>query len=101
MEVLTETMGALAEKGQEGTFVIISACNDWNCDQRWPKAYLNAVKFGRQDFGWVETSVDIPVGAGMHRRLVEEVVDEAVGATLRFFRFLNEKLDWSTVVATP
>ena len=79
---------------------VIRACNDWNCDQRWPKAYLNAVKFGREDFGWVETSVDIPVTAGMHRRLVEEVVDEAVGATLRFFRFLNEKLDWSAAVAT-
>ena len=86
-------------RGKRRSAEVLRAINEWNGNQRWPKAYLLPVEKDGKAYGWVETSLDIPVGAGVHRAMVEDLVDTAVGATLHFYRYMNERIDWSTVAA--
>lgn len=79
---------------------LLRICNEWNNEVRWPRAYLNTGRHQGKDFGWVETSVDIPISTGIHPAFVEDLLDRVIPANLRFFSFVHEKVDWSTLPGT-
>lgn len=77
----------------------LRACNEWNSNKRWPMAYLSPADLRGKTFGWIMTSMEVPIRTGIHRPMVEDIVDTAVTATLDCYRYLHQELDWSTVTA--
>ena len=84
-------------RGRRRWAELLRVCNEWNTEVRWPRAYLSTGRHEGRDIGWVETSMDIPIATGIHRAFVEDLLDRVMPANLRFFSFVNEKVDWSTL----
>jgi hypothetical protein len=81
---------------------VIRACNRWNDEHRWPKAYLS--NLGQdpdgQVFGWVETGLDLPAATGVHRAFIEDYTEALIKSNLEFFAWMNSEVGWATVSMT-
>ena len=52
----------------------VMACNTWNRENRWPKAYLETDD-GDTDTGAISLDLDIPLAPGIHQELLDEILD--------------------------
>jgi hypothetical protein len=64
-------------------------CNEWNCENRWPKAYLWVRHEGEQQTGFLELGEDLPVGCGASVCLLDDFTGKVINGTFEFFKWWN------------
>ena len=97
----------LARRGEEGTVLemlvspdrttphprwsdMLDACNEWNMVKRWPKVYLREVapEHGERQ-ALIHCEASIALGAGVHWPLLKDWLDEMIGTTWDFWRWMT------------
>jgi Putative bacterial sensory transduction regulator len=69
---------------------VMSACNQWNLERRYPKAYL-AVQGDPslpESQGEVHLESQFPLGAGVTQPLVDDLVTETISSALAFWQWM-------------
>jgi hypothetical protein len=86
---------------QEGWMQVMSACNQWNIERRFPKAALvisnvepgnvepgDGVPEGTTQAGQVHLMAHFPLGAGVTQPLVDDLISENIGGALQFWQWM-------------
>jgi Putative bacterial sensory transduction regulator len=87
----------------EGFLQVMSACNQWNIERRYPKAALVVSEVatpeadGPQQTAQVHLMCHFPLGAGVTQPLVDDLINETVGGALQFWQWMP---DWLQQVAS-
>jgi Putative bacterial sensory transduction regulator len=93
-DVLSIRCVAMAAIPGEGWMQVISACNQWNVERRYPKAALvisqveGAPADQPQAAGQVHLSAHYPLGAGVTQPLVDDLISETIGGALQFWQWM-------------
>ncbi len=69
----------------------IDACNTWNRDHRWPKAYLNAYNPETDAVGFVEVEQQIHLEKGIHQELLDDFTSRTVAGGFEFWRWAHRE----------
>jgi Putative bacterial sensory transduction regulator len=83
----------------DGWMQVMSACNQWNIERRYPKAALviseieEPVQDGPTQSGQVHLMAHYPLGAGVTQPLVDDLITETVGGALQFWQWMPNWLD--------
>jgi hypothetical protein len=99
----------------EGFLQVMSACNQWNIERRYPKAALvvsaalDPESGNTQQTGQVHLMCHFPLGAGVTQPLVDDLINETVGGGLQFWQWMpdwlqqvtNQHSENATVEAPP
>jgi hypothetical protein len=78
----------------EGFLQVMSACNQWNIERRYPKAALvvsegdNPETGERQQSAQVHLMCHFPLGAGVTQPLVDDLINETVGGGIQFWQWM-------------
>lgn len=69
---------------------VMSACNQWNLERRYPKAYLAVGGDPTADdaHGEVHLEGQFPLGAGVTQPLVDDLISETVSSALGFWQWM-------------
>jgi hypothetical protein len=81
---------------QEGWMQVMSACNQWNIERRFPKAALvisnvepgEGAPEGTTQAGQVHLMAHFPLGAGVTQPLVDDLISENIGGALQFWQWM-------------
>jgi Putative bacterial sensory transduction regulator len=77
----------------DGWMQVMSACNQWNIDRRYPKAALVISELdepvgGATQTGQVHLMAHYPLGAGVTQPLVDDLITETLGGGLQFWQWM-------------
>lgn len=56
----------------------IFACNTWNKERRWPKAYLDVSDPNKDSWGYIALEHQILLSAGIHQELLDNFTDTVI-----------------------
>ncbi len=69
---------------------VMSACNQWNLERRYPKAYLavGGDPSSPEAQGEVHLESQFPLGAGVTQPLVDDLISETLSSALAFWQWM-------------
>jgi Putative bacterial sensory transduction regulator len=62
-------------------------CNEWNCENRWPKAYLWIKSDDDRQTGFIELVQDLPVECGASICMLDDFTGRVIRGSFDFFRW--------------
>ena len=62
-------------------------CNEWNCENRWPKAYLWTKSDDGRETGFLELAQDLPVECGASVCMLDDFTARVIRGSFDFFRW--------------
>jgi hypothetical protein len=79
------------------------ACNQWNTEKRYPKAYLWIGDDPETLFGQMRLESQYPVGAGVIQPLIDDWITTMFGTSFQFWEWLGESgfMSVSPIEETP
>lgn len=68
----------------------VMACNQWNTEKRYPKAYLWVSSDPEALFGQIRLESQYPVGAGVIQPLIDDWIATTFGTSFGFWEWMGE-----------
>lgn len=68
----------------------VMACNQWNTEKRYPKAYLWVGNDPESLFGQIRLEAQFPVGAGVIQPLIDDWIATVFGTSFGFWDWIAE-----------
>ena len=68
----------------------VMACNTWNRERRWPKAYLIA-DAAEDDTGKISLDLDVDLEQGVHQELLDEMLDSVFFGGGFFWKWAHQE----------
>jgi Putative bacterial sensory transduction regulator len=89
-DILVVRAIAMAAIPREMWMPVMSACNQWNLERRYPKAYLavGGDPSLPETQGEVHLEGQYPLGAGVTQPLVDDLISETVSSSLAYWQWM-------------
>ena len=93
-DILSIRAIAMATIPPEALMPVMSACNQWNVERRYPKAGLvvsrraDASPTDTPEGGQVHLICHYPLGAGATQVLVDDLISETLGGSIEFWQWM-------------
>ncbi len=106
-DILTVRGIAMATIPPEALMPVMSACNQWNVERRYPKAGLvvsraeDASAGDAPESGQVHLVCHYPLGAGATQVLVDDLISETIGGAIEFWQWMPGWLAQMAAQHTP
>lgn len=106
-DILTIRGIAMAAIPPEALMPVMSACNQWNIERRYPKAAMvvsrgeGAGPTDPAESGQVHLACHYPLGAGATQVLVDDLISETIGDAIEFWQWMPEWLAQMSAQHTP
>ncbi len=106
-DVLTIRGIAMATIPPEALMPVMSACNQWNVERRYPKAGLvvkraeDSAPADPPESGQVHLVCHYPLGAGATQVLVDDLISETLGGAIEFWQWMPGWLADMSAQHTP
>jgi hypothetical protein len=93
-DILSIRAIAMATIPPEALMPVMSACNQWNVERRYPKAGLvvsraaDASPSDTPESGQVHLMCHYPLGAGATQVLVDDLISETLGGSIEYWQWM-------------
>ncbi len=66
-------------------------CNTWNCDKRWPKAYLYVRDWEKDQVGEIKLEDNVDLGVGVHQELLDDITSTIFTGACLFWEWMAKE----------